>query len=78
MGLSPTFGRVFKSVHAILSAMCYSTRVVEIDGVKYLQFLDYDGEVEFQHPITEPVKVQEPEPVPEPMIVRPTRRKARK
>ena len=60
--------------------MCHDVRIVEIDGIKYAQYIDYLGDIEAQVPLPEEEKlevVEEPIPIPMPILVKQTRKRTK-
>ncbi len=54
--------------------MCHDVRIVEIDGVKYAQYIDYLGDIEMQVPLPEEEKLEVVEE-PIPILVKQTRKR---
>jgi len=58
--------------------MCHDVRIVEIDGVKYAQYIDYLGDIEMQVPLPEEEKLEVvEEPIPVPILVKQTRKRTK-
>ena len=53
--------------------MCHDVRIVEINGVKYAQYIDYLGDIEMQ--IRLPQEEDKLEVVEEPILVKQTRKR---
>ena len=72
--LRDTMKMFFYLAEYYIFRMCHDVRVVEIDGVKYAQYIDYFGEIELQVPILQeekPEVIEEPRPI----LVKNTRRR---
>ena len=54
--------------------MCHDVRIVEIDGVKYAQYIDYLGDIEMQIPLPQEEKLEVVEE-PIPILVKQTRKR---
>jgi len=55
--------------------MCHDVRIVEINGVKYAQYIDYLGDIEMQIPLPQEEDKLEVVEEPIPILVKQTRKR---